>query len=232
MVIKVLRDYCIFILLVMSFLTSCQMTNTGEKNTSVLDEDPRIEDKEQTDETAKPGIDITEKPDEKIVQTEVEPIVEQETSVKESYENISSTQKIKDEKRILDFFSDFFKSDEAEEKMPEKENIKKSESIKKQTIVSNDKNIDKIYEKEKTEIFKQEKPKDEKRILDFFTKFFESEEKSEDEIIDKEPKVANDRIATKIINDNGEQKKEFDETLEKVNPEIVKRTRWIVCSKC
>ena len=55
--------------------------------------------------------------------------------------------------------------------MPEKENIKKSEFIKKQTIVSNDKNIDKIYEKEKTEIFKQEKPKDEKRILDFLQNF-------------------------------------------------------------
>ena len=223
MVIKVLRDYCIFILAVMSFLTSCQMTNTGEKNISVLDEDPRIEDKDQTDETAKSEIDITEKLDEKFVQTEIEPIVEQETSEKESYENISSAQKIKDQKRILDFFSDFFKSDEAEEKMPEKENIKKSELLKKQTIISNDKNIDKIYGKEKTEIFKQEKPKDEKRILDFFTKFFESEEKSEDEIIDKEPKVTNDRIATKKINENEEQKKEFDETLEKVNPEIVKR---------
>ena len=149
MVIKVLRDYCIFILAVMSFLTSCQMTNTGEKNTSVLDENPRIEDKEQTDETAKSEIDITEKLDEKFVQTEIEPIVEQETSEKESYENISSAQKIKDQKRILDFFSDFFKSDEAEEKMPEKENIKKSELLKKQTIISNDKNIDKIYGKEK-----------------------------------------------------------------------------------
>ena len=207
MVIKVLRDYCIFILAVMSFLTSCQMTNTGEKNISVLDEDPRIEDKDQTDETAKSEIDITEKLDEKFVQTEIEPIVEQETSEKESYENISSAQKIKDQKRILDFFSDFFKSDEAEEKMPEKENIKKSELLKKQTIISNDKNIDKIYGKEKTEIFKQEKPKDQKRILDFFTKFFESEEKSEDEIIDKEPKVTNDRIATKKLNENEEQKK-------------------------
>ena len=67
--------------------------------------------------------------------------------------------------------------------------------LKKQTIASNDKKVDKTYEKEKTEIFKQEKPKDEKRILDFFTKFFESEEKSEDEIIDKEPKVTNDKIA-------------------------------------
>ena len=85
--------------------------------------------------------------DQKFVQTEIEPIVEQETSEKESYENISSAQKIKDEKRILDFFSDFFKSDEAEEKMPEKENIKKSEFIKKQTIVSNDKNIDKTMKK-------------------------------------------------------------------------------------
>ena len=131
MVIKVLRDNCIFILAVVSFLTSCQTTNIGEKNISVLDEDSRIEEKEQTDETAKSEIVTNEKPDEKLVQTEIEPIVEQETLVKEPNENISSAQKIKDEKRILDFFSDLFKSDEDPEKKPEIRNTKESDFAKK-----------------------------------------------------------------------------------------------------
>ena len=38
---------------------------------------------------------------------------------------MSSAQKIKDEKRILDFFSDLFKSDEEELKKSEIENKKK-----------------------------------------------------------------------------------------------------------
>ena len=46
----------------------------------------------------------------------------------------------------------------------------------KKVIASNDKKVDKNLRKEQTEIFKQEKPKDEKRILDFFTKFFDSED--------------------------------------------------------
>ena len=57
--------------------------------------------------------------------TETEPTVEKQYPIKESYENISSAQKIKDEKRILDFFSDFFKSDEEELKKSEIENKKK-----------------------------------------------------------------------------------------------------------
>ena len=45
--IKVLRDYSIFILAIMTFLSSCQLTTTGEKK-SVLDEDLSSEEKEQT----------------------------------------------------------------------------------------------------------------------------------------------------------------------------------------
>ena len=56
-------------------------------------------------------------------------------------------------------------------------------SSEKMNVLFNDKKIDKTYGKEKTEIFKQEKPKDEKRILDFFTKFFEPEKKSEDDAV-------------------------------------------------
>mgnify|MGYP001170491777 CR=1 FL=1 len=214
MTIKVLRDYCIFILAVMYFLTSCQMTNTGEKNISVLDEEPRIEDKEQTDEKAKSETDVTEKSEEKFVQTEKEPIVE-----KKSSENISSAQKIKDKKRILDFFSDLFKSDEDKEKNLQMENIKKSDSTKK-IISSNEEKIDNKYREQQTEIFKQEKPKDEKRILDFFTKFFESNETSENKIVSKDSEAMNDKITIEIPNNNEEQKQEFDENVEQDNSEI------------
>ena len=54
----------------------------------------------------------------------IKPIVEKEDPLKEPYENISSAQKIKDEKRILDFFSDLFGSDGVTEEKPEKQNIK------------------------------------------------------------------------------------------------------------
>ena len=118
--------------------------------------------------------------------TETEPTVEKQYPIKETNENISSAQKIKDEKRILDFFSDFFKSDEEELKKSEIENKKKLILLKKQVIASNDKKVDKNLRKEQTEIFKQEKPKDEKRILDFFTKFFDSEDqKLQDETMKK-----------------------------------------------
>ena len=228
MVVKVLRDNCIFIFAVMSFLTSCQTTNIGEKNVSVLDEDPRIEKIEQTNQTAKSENDIAENPDEKLVQTEIEPIVEQETPVTEPYENIASAQKIKDEKRILDFFSDLFKSDEDIEKKTEIGNIKESDFAKKKIITSNKEKVDNKYREKQTEIFKQEQPKDEKRILDFFTKFFESNENSENKIIDKDTSVRNDKIIIKKPNDNEKQKKELDENIEQVNSEIneMKRNKY------
>ena len=80
MAIKVLRDQFIFILAIVSFLSSCQMTNTGEKNMSVLDKELRIEEKNQAHEKdslpEKPEVYISEKSDEKFVQTEIESIVE------------------------------------------------------------------------------------------------------------------------------------------------------------
>ena len=48
MAVKVLRDQFIFILATVSFLSSCQMTNTGEKNMSALDKE--IEEKNQAHE--------------------------------------------------------------------------------------------------------------------------------------------------------------------------------------
>ena len=47
MTIKVLRDYCIFILAVTIFLSSCQLTTTGEKK-SVLDEGLSTEEQAQS----------------------------------------------------------------------------------------------------------------------------------------------------------------------------------------
>ena len=46
MTIKVLRDYSIFILAVTIFLSSCQLTTTGEKK-SVLDEGLSTEEQAQ-----------------------------------------------------------------------------------------------------------------------------------------------------------------------------------------
>ena len=78
------------------------------------------------------------------------------------------------EQKPSEHFSDLFKSDEEELKKSEIENEKKSDSTQIQVVASNDKKVDKNLREEQTEIFKQEKPKDEKRILDFFTKFFAS----------------------------------------------------------
>ena len=47
MTIKVLRDYCIFILAVTIFLSSCQLTTTGEKK-SVLDESLSTDEQAQS----------------------------------------------------------------------------------------------------------------------------------------------------------------------------------------
>ena len=187
MTIKVLRDYSIFILAIMTFLSSCQLTTTGEKK-SVLDEGLSTEEKAQSLEkdvaVEEPKEDFFEESDRDFVLTETEPTIQKQYPIKETYENMSSSQKIKDEKRILDFFSDFFKSDEEEVEKLEIVNKKKSDFAEKQVIVSNDKKVDKNLRKEQTEIFKQEKPKDEKRILDFFTKFFDSEDqKLQDKII-------------------------------------------------
>ena len=128
MTIKVLRDNCIFILAVAIFLSSCQLTTTGEKK-SVLDEGLSTEEQAQSLEKdvteEESNEEFVEQSDQDFVVSEKEPTVEKQYPIKETYENISSAQKIKDEKRILDFFSDFFKSDEEELKKSEIENKKK-----------------------------------------------------------------------------------------------------------
>ncbi len=216
MEIKVLRDYNIFILALLTFLSSCQLTTTGERK-SALNTELSIEDKEQVlveDEIE----DIPEEINQEFVFKEVEPNVEKEFSVKERNENISSAQKIKDKKRILDFFSDLFKSDEEVKESPETENIQKNYLNKKQVAASNDKRLSGTSRKEQAEIFKQEKPKDEKRILDFFSKFFEPEaQKPRDEVVYNKAEGNREQIAKEIPDNSEGERKEFDKTLEKDN---------------
>ncbi len=217
---KVLRDHSIFILAILTFLSGCQLTTSGEKK-NILDEDSSIEEKEESLEkdvsVEEYNKDISTNSDHESLLTEIEPTIEKEYPAKKNNENISSAQKIKDEKRILDFFSDFFKSDEEEEKNPEIENVKKNNSIKK-VIASTEKKLDTTSRKEKSQIFKQEKPKDEKRILDFFTKFFDSEDqKPQDEISDGESMAKKVRISGEKINDSQEKKQKLDETEEQGN---------------
>ncbi len=221
MKLKFLREHNIFILVLLTFLGSCQLTTNGEKK-SVLDEDLSIEDEEQVAEKevlAKEEIeDISKEIDQEFRLKEVEPAVERENPVNERNENISSAQKVKDEKRILDFFADLFKPDDEVDKKPERENVKKDSLNKKQVIASKDKKLSETSKKEQTDIFKQEKPKDEKRILDFFSKFFEPEDqKHTDEIVDNEIESQSDQIAKEKLDNSEGVKKRFDKTLEKDN---------------
>ena len=221
MTIKVLRDNRIFILAVAIVLSSCQLTTTGEKK-SVLDESSSTEEQAQSLEKdfteEESNEEFVEQSDQDFVVSEKERTVEKQYPIKETYENISSAQKIKDEKRILDFFSDFFKSDEGELKESEIKNKKKSDSTQKQVVASNDKKVDKNLREEQIEIFKPEKPKDEKRILDFFTKFFDSEDqKLQGETLKEESATKQAKISREKHNDSEEKKKKFDETLEQGN---------------
>ena len=220
MIIKVLRVYSIFILAIITFLSSCQLTTTGEKK-SVLNEgsstEKNVQNLEKDVAVEEPNKDLIQESDQGYVSTETEPTIEKEYSVKETNENISSAQKIKDEKRILDFFSDFFKSNEEELKKSEITN-KKNDFSKKQVITSNDKKVDKNLREEQTEIFKQEKPKDEKRILDFFTKFFDSEDqKPQNETMKEESITKQAKTSAEKLNDSEEQKENFDETFQQGN---------------
>ena len=216
MVIKVLRDNSIFILGIIIFLSSCQLSTTGEKNRSTLNEDSTVEEKEVSDK--KFSENIAPELDKKFALKEIESTTEKEDLEKESYENISSAQKIKDKKRILDFFSDLFKSDE--EKEPEGDKVMKGNSPKNKMIVSNDKKINKALRKEQIEIFKQEKPKDEKRILDFFSKFFESEDQKYENKINQDLNVINEQVSKENIDDSEEKKQELVETSEQENLRI------------
>ena len=77
MKLKFLREHNIFILVLLTFLGSCQLTTNGEKK-SVLDEDLSIEDEEQVAEKevlAKEEIeDISKEIDTKTVDEFVNPV--------------------------------------------------------------------------------------------------------------------------------------------------------------
>ena len=70
MTIKVLRDHSIFILLVTIFLSSCQLTTTGEKK-SVLDEGLSTEEQAQITEKDitedEPNEEFAEEPEQDLV---------------------------------------------------------------------------------------------------------------------------------------------------------------------
>ena len=208
--IKVLRDYNIFILAVITFLNSCQLTTTGEKK-PVLGEDISSEYTEQTNEKGD-SVEVSKKLDQKFEPAKTDSIFEKEDLLKRPSENISSAQKVKDEKRILDFFSDLFKSDEEIDNKSEKKEIEKNDFKKKKSIVLNDEKVNTL-KRDDSEIFKQEKPKDEKRILDFFTKFFETKnQRTENEIIDKESEVKNVEITGEKLNNTEKPRQVLEET--------------------
>ena len=87
MVVKVLRDNSIFILVILIFLSGCQLTTTGEKK-SVLNEELNIGDKEQLIEKEvsliEPNEEILAKSDQELNLKEIEPVVEKEYSAKET----------------------------------------------------------------------------------------------------------------------------------------------------
>ena len=213
---KVIRHHSFFILAILTFLSGCQLTTSGEKK-NILDEDLSIEEKEQSLEKDLSLEESNKDSDQELLLTEIEPTIEREYPAKEINENISSAQKIKDEKRILDFFSDFFKSDEEEEKNLKTEYVKKTDSINQKVIAPNEKKVETTSKEENREIFKQDKPKGEKRILDFFTKFFDSEDqKLQDKTTDEESVAENVQISEEI-NDSEEKKQKLDETEERGN---------------
>ena len=82
MTIKVLRDNCIFILAIAIFLSSCQLTTTGEKK-SVLDESLSTEEQAQS---LKKDVTEEESNEEFVEQTDQDFVVsEKERTVEKQY---------------------------------------------------------------------------------------------------------------------------------------------------
>ena len=146
------------------------MTKTGEEKTSTLN---NIENKEIPKKDQK--VELKEN-----LEDEPKPKKKQ----KKETENISSIQKTKDDKRILDFFADLFGSESEEQANLEKHEVLKEKEIiklkkpelakKKQVNIEENKTSELVQKKQiivkdnkNTTLYKPEKPKDEKRILDF-----------------------------------------------------------------
>ncbi len=156
--LKVLRKTKILLVCFVSILSSCQVTTTGEEKTSTLDstENMEITEKEQKVES-KEDLEDEPKP--------------QKQEKKIETDNISSIQKTKDDKRILDFFADLFGSESEEQATVDKDELsQEKEIIKLEKPELTKKKQVMVKENNNTTIYKPEKPKDEKRILDFFEK--------------------------------------------------------------
>ena len=166
-------------LLILSFFISggCQLT---QSNVSVK-ETVRNTQQEIKDESQPEDLNESESADIDEINTKDE--------ISELPEKKSQLSDKKDEdKRILDFFSDIFKPKEKQETKNDlvikdtKANLSNNKSDEQsisKDLVNNRKNED---------LYNQVKPKDDKRILDFFTNFFGKEEnKVEKEITLKQP---------------------------------------------
>lgn len=155
------------------FLFSCKIATIGEEQTTLKNEEfiePALPEatKQETIES------------EEIVKPEVPKVIKEDVTENEQ-----------DEKRILDFFTDLFKSDDEEKvkappKLVEEPNevtkptkiVEKEKKVIKE-INRKDKVINKKTRKKDSNYFGPDKIKEEKRILDFFTDFFDTEEKPE-----------------------------------------------------
>ena len=177
---KLLR-YRIILFVASTFLScSCQLTqSTDEIKAKIKDKSIRVEENIPQAEEKISKIDKPQKQ---------EKLERQEKPLKS--EGFFKSKEPKDEKRILDFFSDFFGSDEEKDQLNEKNEKSKIEKnlIAKSNVEENNLNNEKelILDEKKdekaelNEFYAPEKSKDEKRILDFFTKMFKLEENQND----------------------------------------------------
>ena len=166
--IKVLRKTKILLICFAFILSSCQVTKTGEEKTSTLND---IENKE-----------ISKKKQKVELKENLEDEPKSQKQQKKETDNISSIQKTKDNKRILDFFADLFGSESEEqadldkhEVSKEKEiiKLKKPELVKKKQINIEENKTPELVQKKQiivkdnknTTLYKPEKPKDEKTRL-------------------------------------------------------------------
>ena len=104
MTIKVLRDHCIFILLVTIFLSSCQLTTTGEKK-SVLDESLNTEEQAQSltekDVTEEePNEEFAEEPDEDLYSLRKNQLLKNNTPLKNLMKIFPQLKKLKTKKEF------------------------------------------------------------------------------------------------------------------------------------
>ena len=166
-------------LLILSFFISggCQLTqsNVSVKET-VRNTQQEIKDESQPEElNESENADI----DEINTKDEISELPEKKLQLSDKKD---------EDKRILDFFSDIFKPKEKQE--TKNDLVIKDTKANLSNNKSDEQSISKdlVNNRKNEGLYNQAKPKDDKRILDFFTNFFGKEEnKVEKEITLKEP---------------------------------------------